>query len=169
MKHIYRISRIPQILSVIVFISFLFPNTSLAFQVESELMEVELSVSCVEQLSNGNLMAWFGYNNPNPEPETITVQRKESYIAYNYTREIKYVNEVFLPGVHEKVFSQEFNSDDWVRWTVKFSNDDTKIVQADASSVRCDGELLQIIPDYQPPEGGKEYNTLIGAELTSLI
>ncbi len=30
-------------------------------------------------------------------------------------------------------------------------------------------ESLDIIPGYDPPEGGKEYNTRIGAELTSLF
>ena len=59
MKHIYRISQIPHILSLIVFISFLLPNSSLAFQTSES--EVVLFVSCVEDIGNGELLAWFGY------------------------------------------------------------------------------------------------------------
>ena len=150
MKHLYRVSRIPHIFSLILIISTFFPNSSLAQQAE---LEVELFVSCVEDLGNGNLVAYFGYNNSNQE--TVTVQAKKSFIAYNYTRDEKYVTNAFEPGVHDKVFSQEFPSDDWVRWTVKFSGY-TKIVRADISSERCVGEL-PIIPGYQPPVGGKQY------------
>ena len=158
MKHIYRISHI---FSLILVISFLFPNTSLAQKAE---LEVELFVSCVEDLGNDTLVAYFGYENPNQE--TVTVQAKKSYIAYNYTRDIKYVTNTFEPGVHDKVFSQVFPSDDWVRWTVKFSNY-TKLTLADSTSSPCVGKL-PIIPGYEPPVGGKQYLSKIGAELTSL-
>ena len=158
MRYLYRI---PQKIYLIVFISFLFLNTALAQKAE---LEVELFVSCVEDLGNDTLVAYFGYENPNPE--AITVQDKKSYIAYNYTRDEKYVISTFEPGVHDKAFSQEFRNDDWVRWTVKFSTY-TKEVRADSTSSVCVGEL-PIIPGYQPPAGGKQFQSKLGAELTSL-
>ncbi|TFH23628.1 MAG: hypothetical protein E4H10_11855, partial [Bacteroidia bacterium] len=75
MKHIYRISRNFHIFSLILITSFLFPRTTLAQKAE---LEVELYVSCVQDLGNGKLVAYFGYENPNPN--TITVQDKKSYI-----------------------------------------------------------------------------------------
>ena len=159
MKHFYRIS---PILSLVLLTSFLCPGPIMAQKAE---LEVDLFVSCVQDLGNDTLVAWFGYENPNQV--TVTVQEKKSFIAYNYSRDIKYINHIFEPGVHTNVYSQKFRSDDWVRWTVKFSGY-TKIVRADLNSQICDGEL-DIIPYYAPPEGGKvDHNSLIGAELTSL-
>ena len=73
----------------------------------------------------------------------------------------------FAPGVHEKVFSQQFNDDDWVRWTVKVSGSAQVIAMADVNSASC-VEALPIIRYYAPPEGGKVFESKIGAELTSL-
>jgi hypothetical protein len=67
MKHIYRISRIFHIFSLILITSFLFPGTTLAQKAE---LEVELFVSCIQDLGNDTLLAYFGYDNPNQE--TIT-------------------------------------------------------------------------------------------------
>jgi len=162
MKHIYHLTRIPRILSFLLFLTLSFTVSNYAYGQDQE---VVLFVSCVEDLGNGDYVAYFGYDNPNPE--TVTVQRKRSYIAYNYDRDTKYVLNTFEPGVHEKVFSYEFSGDDWVRWTVKFSNRYTDIVRADSNSEFCVNEL-PIIPGYNPPEGGKQFDSKIGAELTSL-
>lgn len=160
MKKFYSVQRSTTIIFLSVFISLLTPVRSIAAE-----GDLEIFVSCVEDLGNGLFMAYFGYNNPNPD--TLTVQDKKSYIAYNYTRDEKYVINAFAPGVHEKVFSQEFVADDWVRWTVKLAGNVDLIVRADVNSERC-VEALPIIPYYSPPEGGKEYASKIGAELTSL-
>jgi hypothetical protein len=162
MKKLYRVQPSTFIFLLTVFFSLQLPQRSFAAPADGDLV---IFVSCVEDLGDGMFMAYFGYENTTPD--TLIVQEKKSYIAYNYTRDIKYVNNVFAPGVHEKVFSQEFYDDDWVRWTVKVPGSKDVIAMADVNSVRC-VEALPIIPYYAPPEGGKVFESKIGAELTSL-
>ena len=57
---------------------------------------------------------------------------------------------------------------DEVEWSVTLPNGNVKTVTANINYNKCSDDGLPIIPGYYPPEGGKEYNTKIGAELTSL-
>ena len=123
-------------------------------------------VSCVEYIGNGTYKANFGYNNP--DNVTITVVQPNSYVKYNNGQSQKYVTNTFLPGLNEKVFSQEFTEKDKVQWTVTLPNGTVKVVTADINSNHCNG-ISSIVPYYAPPPGGKvDSRTLIGAELTSL-
>jgi hypothetical protein len=127
--------------------------------------QVELFVSCVEDLGNGRLLAHFGYENPTQN--TINVHYSRSYILYDHGRSRKYVLNTFEPGVHEKAFSQEFDSDDWVKWILRFSWFGIEWTLASSDSEICEADL-PVIPYYAPPEGGKVLESKIGAELTSL-
>ena len=100
MKKFYRVQRSAYIFTLTLILSLFSPVHSFAAPAGEE--DVVIFVSCVEDLGNGMLLAHFGYENPNPE--TVTVQDKKSYIAYNYTRDEKYVISSFAPGVHDKVF-----------------------------------------------------------------
>ena len=110
MKKFYRVQRSAYIFFLTLLISLHLPLRVFAAPADGDLV---IYVSCVEDLGDGTFMAYFGYENTTPD--TLTVQDKKSYIAYNYTRDEKYVVNTFAPVVHEKVFSQVFNDDDWVR------------------------------------------------------
>ncbi|RLD53019.1 MAG: hypothetical protein DRI97_13905, partial [Bacteroidetes bacterium] len=127
--------------------------------------DIIIYVSCVEELGDGSYLAHFGYDNPNDY--VVNVAKKSSYIRFNYDKSKRFVMNNFQPGVYEKVFSHEFNSDDQVDWTVIPSNYSERTVTANSSSDPCYVEL-NIIPGYDPPAGGKVYS-IIGAELNQLF
>ena len=130
--------------------------------------EFTIVVSCTEYIGNGKILAHFGYENPGKK--TISVDENGSVVTYNRGQSKKNGLAVFEPGVKEKAFSQEFDAQDRVQWTVTLPNGKVKTADADINSNHCrDVEAsLDIIPGYQPPEGGKQYDSKIGAELTSL-
>jgi len=113
-------------------------------------------------------VAHFGYENKGKK--TVVVDENGSVVTYNHGQAKKQGLYTFEPGVKEKAFSQEFDSKDRVEWTVEFPDGSSKTTDANINSNHCKGitESLNIIPGYSPPEGGKEYNSKIGAELTSL-
>ena len=167
MKHIYKIARIFSILTIA--FAFILPlranSNSPASYTGQHQHPINIFVSCVEDLGNGKLLAHFGYENPNET--TFEVYFARSVIYFNNGRSREFVINSFEPGVHEKVFSQEFDADDWVKWIVRLSWFHFEFALATSASELCAAEL-EIIPGYNPPIGGKEYNSKIGAELTSL-
>ncbi|MCK4989757.1 MAG: hypothetical protein KAS29_04695, partial [Bacteroidales bacterium] len=101
------------------------------------------------------------------DSKTVSVDDASSVVTYNNGQSKKYGVNTFLPGIQEKVFSQEFTSKDRVYWRVVLPNGKVKIVDADINSNHC-RSVLNIIPYYTPPPGGKVNKSKIGAELTSL-
>jgi hypothetical protein len=130
--------------------------------------DVYITVSCTEYIGDGTVVAYFGYENTGKK--TVVVDESGSVITYNHGQSKKYGLYTFEPGVYERAFSQEFDSKDRVEWTVVFPDGTEKTTDANISSNHCrDAQSsLDIIPGYYPPEGGKEYNSKIGAELTAL-
>ena len=130
--------------------------------------DVNIVVSCTEYIGEGKMRVHFGYENPGKK--TVVVDESGSVVIYNHGQSKKYGLYNFEPGVKEKAFSQDFDAKDRVQWTVTLPSGKVKTVDADINSNHCQGVVasLDIIPGYNPPEGGKEYNSKIGAELTSL-
>jgi len=154
----------PRILYIAtIILIFLFPVQSHA--TGSGGNTISIFVSCVEDLGDGHYRAYFGYENT--YEITITVPSLASILWYNHGRSTRKVLNTFEPGVHDKVFSQEFDEDDWVKWIVRVGFLNYKWALATSASDICEGEL-PIIPYYAPPEGGKVMNSKIGAALTSL-
>lgn len=131
--------------------------------------DVDIVLSCTEYIGNGTIVAHFGYENKGKK--TVVVDENGSVVTYNHGQAKKQGLYTFEPGVKEKAFSQEFDSKDRVEWTVEFPDGSSKTTDANINSNHCKDvqESLNIIPGYYPPEGGKEYNSKIGAELTSLF
>ena len=162
MKHFFTpiAFKIKSIASLILLV-LLIPMTSFG-----QKKEISLTVDCVEAIGNGRYIVSFGYDNTNSE--TVDIDETSSVVTYNRGQSKKYGANTFLPGVHEKAFSQEFSNEDRVVWEVIMPNGKTKIVSADINSNHCN-DVLDIIPYYAPPAGGKvDRYSLIGAELTSL-
>ena len=128
--------------------------------------EVNILVSCVEYIGDGQLKVHFGYENPSNK--TIVIAEDGSVVIYNHGQAIKAGLYVFEPGVKEKAFSQDFDHMDEVEWSVTLPSGNVKTVTANINYNDCSGDGLPIIPGYSPPEGGKEYDSKIGAELTAL-
>ncbi len=128
--------------------------------------QISIAVSCIEYDENGQLKVHFGYENPSNK--TVVIDENGSVVIYNHGQAIKAGLYVFEPGVKEKAFSQDFEYMDEVEWSVTLPNGDVQTVTADISYNKCSDEGLPIIPGYQPPVGGKQYLSKIGAELTSL-
>ena len=135
------------------------------FDLYGQKKEINIVVSCTEYIGNGTFIAHFGYENT--DVETFMVDNSSSVVTYNNGQSKKYGVNTFLPGVQEKVFSQEFTSKDRVQWRVILPNGKVKTVDADIHSNHC-SDVLNIIPYYTPPPGGKVNKSKIGAELTSL-
>ncbi len=128
--------------------------------------EIEIIVSCIEYKGGEQLIAHFGYENPSNK--TIVINEDGSVVTYNHGQAIKAGLYIFEPGVNEKAFSQNFDAKDIVEWEVTLPNGKVKTVTANINLYHCPDDGLPIIPGYSPPEGGKEYDSKIGAELTSL-
>lgn len=139
------------------------PKTSFTWEYQQP---INIFVSCVEDLGNGKLLAHFGYENPNET--TFEVYYTRSVLCYvNDGLHQEYVINSFEPGIHDRVFSQKFDADGWAKWVVRLSFFHFKTALATSNSELCQGQL-DIIPGYNPPIGGKEYDSKIGAELTAL-
>jgi hypothetical protein len=154
-------------ISALIFCIISIPNVSSAQKGGSK-NDVYIMVSCTEFIGDGKVVAYFGYENTGKKP--VVVDETGSVITYNYGQSKKYGLYTFEPGVNEKAFSQEFDSKDRVQWTVIFPDGTTRTTDANIHSNHCKDAptSLNIIPGYNPPEGGKEYNSKIGAELTAL-
>ena len=153
-----------QVLSILfITLSFLAP-TSL-FGTYNHQQNITIVVSCVEDIGNGKLRVHFGYENPNDHE--VRTYRTWSRVYYNNGRSREYALNTFEPGVVEKAFYQDIDSDDQADWVVRLSFWTVLRVTGDINSNPCQGSL-PIIPGYNPPEGGKEYNSKIGAEFTAL-
>ena len=158
-------TRLPRTtLLICTFLIFLIPENLLAKD-----KDINIMVTCAENIGGGKIRAYFGYDNPNKK--TVIIDETGSVVTYNHGQAKKYGLNVFEPGVVEKAFSEEFDAHDRVRWEVRMPNSgELKITEASINSNHCrDGaESLNIIPGYYPPDGGKQYDSKIGAELTSL-
>ena len=128
--------------------------------------EINILVSCVEYIGDGQLKVHFGYENPSNK--IIVIDEDGSVVIYNHGQAIKAGLYRFEPGVKDKAFSQDFDYMDEVEWSVTLPNGNVKTVSANINYNKCSGDGLPIIPGYSPPEGGKEYDSKIGAELTAL-
>jgi len=130
--------------------------------------DVYITVSCVEYIGDGKMKVHFGYENPGKK--TVVIDETGSVVTYNHGQAKKYGIYSFEPGVIEDAFTQEFDSKDRVEWTVVLADGTEKTTDANINSNHCrDAQTsLDIVPGYQPPDGGKEFNSKIGAELTSL-
>ena len=128
--------------------------------------EINILVSCVEYIGDGQLKVHFGYENPSNK--VIVIEEDGSVVIYNHGQAIKAGLYIFEPGVKEKAFSQDFEYMDQVEWSVTLPSGKVKTITANINYPKCSGDGLPIIPGYSPPEGGKEYDSKIGAELTAL-
>lgn len=128
---------------------------------------VELIPSCIEYIGDGSGRYSVSMGYENTGSETVVVEESSSVITYNHGQSKKYAISTFLPGKHEKVFTQEIAADDRVVWEVVMPNGKVKIVSADINSNHCRG-LEFITPYYTPPPGGKLKGSLIGTELNAL-
>lgn len=128
--------------------------------------EVSILVSCVEYIGDGQLTVHFGYENPSNK--VLVIDEDGSVVIYNHGQAVKAGLYTFEPGVNEKAFSQDFDAMDQVEWSVTLPSGNVKTVTANISYNHCTDGGLPIIPGYNPPEGGKEYDSKIGAELTAL-
>ncbi len=130
--------------------------------------EINIVVSCTEYIGNGTLRVHFGYENPTKK--TVVIDEEGSVVTYNHGQSKKYGIYVFEPGTVEDAFTEDFDMHDRVEWTVTMPNGKVKTTDASISSSHCQdvAASLDIIPGYNPPEGGKQYDSKIGAELTSL-
>jgi len=122
-------------------------------------------VSCVEDIGNGKIRVHFGYENPNDHE--VRTYSSWSRVYYNNWRSRIDVLNRFEPGIVDKAFYVDIDSDDKAEWVLRLSFWKVRRVTGDINSNTCEGGL-PIIPGYNPPEGGKEYNSKIGAELTAL-
>ena len=170
MNKLYRSPRLLRLFNFI-FISLLFLSTpDLRGQNGNggNKNDINIVVTCTEYVGNGKLVAYFGYENTGKK--TVVVDENGSVLTYNHGQSKKLGLYTFDPGVTERAFSQEFDSRDRVQWTVTLPNGTVKTVDANINSNHCQDVVasLDIIPGYFPPEGGKETNSKIGAELTSL-
>jgi hypothetical protein len=91
----------------------------LEFKVYKELPERLVPVlNCVEDLEGKKSIAWFSYENYNDG--TVFIEGKENEIKGGKKPKGKDKEEVppviFLPGVHEKVFSVEFDDKKKLKW-----------------------------------------------------
>lgn len=147
---------------------FISPLNVFADQPGGNKDDVNIVVTCVEYIGDGKIRASFGYENTGKRD--VRLKKSKSIVKYNYGQSQKNGPYLFKPGVTESAFSQEFDSKDRVQWTVTLSNGKVKTVDANINSNHCQGieESLNIIPGYIPPEGGKQLDSRIGAELTSL-
>jgi len=171
MKHIYYPRNKSYILSFVLFSLVLLLPLDLLAQNGGKggsKNDVYITVSCVEYIGAGKMKVHFGYENPGKK--TVVIDETGSVVTYNHGQAKKYGIYSFEPGVMEDAFTQEFDSKDRVEWTVVLADGTEKTTDANINSNHCkDAQTsLDIIPGYQPPEGGKEYNSKIGAELTSL-
>ena len=128
--------------------------------------DINILVSCVEYIGDGQLKVHFGYENPSKK--VYVIEEDGSVVIYNHGQAKKAGLYVFEPGLKEKAFSQDFHYMDQVEWSVTLPNGNVKTVTANINYNKCSGDGLPIIPGYDPPEGGKENASKIGAELTAL-
>lgn len=137
-------------------------------EIKAQKKAFNIVLSCTEYVGDGQLRAHFGYDNPSKK--TLVINENGSVVTYNHGQAKKLGLSTFEPGLKEKAFYIDFNAKDRVQWTVTLPNGKVKTTDADIHSNHCVDipEGLDIIPGYLPPEGGKEYNSRIGAELTSL-
>ena len=169
MKKIYNLYRRFQPLYLLfISLSLIFPHDLLGQNNNGKGNKKEISIiaSCVEYIGDGLLEVHFGYENPSNK--VIVVDENGSVVTYNHGQAIKAGLYVFEPGVKEKAFSQSFEATSDVEWSVTLPNGNVKTVTANINYNKCSDEGLPIIPGYSPPEGGKQYLSKIGAELTSL-
>ncbi len=172
MKKIYYTNRSLRLLTfIIIALAFLNPLVLFGQKVNgngNSKYDLDIVLSCTEYIGDGTIVAHFGYENKGKK--TIVIDEAGSVVTYNHGQAKKYGLYTFEPGVTEVAFSQEFDSKDRVEWTVEFPDGTSKTTDANINSNHCKGiiESLDIIPGYLPPEGGKEYLSKIGAELTSL-
>lgn len=168
MKHAIGHMQIKLFWIIICIFCFLSVPTLLHAQNGTNKNDIYIMVSCTEYIGEGKMVAHFGYDNQNKK--TIVVDANGSVISYNHGQSKKLGLNTFDPGVHENAFSEEYDVKDRVQWTVVFEDGTSKTTDANISSNHCKDaqSSLNIIPGYFPPEGGKEYNSKIGAELTAL-
>ncbi len=115
-------------------------------------LKFDVVVDCVEPDGEGNLVAYFGYQNG--EGQSITVDEASSVITLNNGQSKKYGLTTFEPGYHPKAFSETFSVNERVLWEVDMGNGKTKVADANINSNHC-SDFLNIIPYFEPPEGGK--------------
>ena len=168
MKHIYYPKKRSHFLSFMVSLLVLLLPLDLRAQSGGTKNDIYITTICTEYKGDGVVVAHFGYENRGKK--TVVIDETGSVVTYNHGQAKKYGIYTFEPGVNEDAFTQEFDSKDRVQWTVYFSNGDSTTTDANINSNHCrDAQTdLNIIPGYIPPEGGKEYNSKIGAALTSL-
>lgn len=163
MKKVYNLYRRFQPLYFLLISLILFSPSDLLGQKSKD---VNILVSCVDYIGDGQLEVHFGYENPSNK--VVVVDENGSVVIYNHGQAVKAGLYVFEPGVKEKAFSQTFDYMDEVEWSVTLPNGNVQTVTANINYNKCSDDGLPIIPGYSPPEGGKEYFSKIGAELTSL-
>ena len=72
--------------------------------------------------------------------------KNDSIVTYNHGQSKKLGHYTFEPGVKEKAFSQEFDTNDNVGWTVEFSDGATKTVDTNINSNNCRNPSLFVTP-----------------------
>ncbi|MGW8317566.1 MAG: hypothetical protein ACWGNV_18365, partial [Bacteroidales bacterium] len=146
-------------------ITVLFFTLTLPLQMHGQSTAVDIFVSCVEDLGNGQYMAYFGYDNPNDY--IVTLKSNQSYLQFNNANSKTFVLNEFQPGVHERALSAAFDAAGSVTWFLKNDTYGDEAVSATSTSNLCP-EPLDVLPYYAPPEGGKVELVKITAELISL-
>ena len=87
----------------------------LEFNVYKELPGKLIPVlNCIEDLEGKKSLAWFGYENYNEG--TVLIEGKENEIKGGKKKDKEVPPVIFLPGVHEKVFSVEFDDKKNLKW-----------------------------------------------------
>jgi len=97
--------------------------------------EINILVSCVEYIGDGQLKVHFGYENPSNK--IIVIDEDGSVVIYNHGQAIKAGLYRFEPGVKDKAFSQDFDYMDEVEWSVTLPNGNVKTVSANINYNKC--------------------------------
>ncbi|MFC2134609.1 IPT/TIG domain-containing protein [Bacteroidota bacterium] len=71
-------------------------------------------LNCVEKLDKKKYRAWFGYENYNDG--ILFIEGKENELKGLAKKDKTEPPVIFLPGIHEKVFSVEYDKKDKVKW-----------------------------------------------------
>jgi hypothetical protein len=108
------------------------------------------TLQCVTDNGDGTYTAHFGYINYSSEAVTISVEEDLSKNMFTSVPKDRGRPSVFLPGVHENVFSVVFDGAK-ITWLIKEDKVARQQVSADAFSPSCPAPPTTAPPTTQPP------------------